>query len=195
ELSNNQVGVEGAKAISNLKNLTHLNLNVNNIGDDGAKAIAQLQNLTALDLMYNEIGDEGANAIIENLHALEWLNFLLNKVTLAYPFSKLSKLTGLMLNGDLIRDVPENITGIFKNCFEDISAWWAATANTNETAPNRWAGMQLTGNGTVGKSTLVKALQNGYWDKAPGSTDGVQFEQLTVKDEDGHDIQLAVWDF
>jgi hypothetical protein len=54
----NKIGVEGAKAISNLKNLTLLNLCMllvisidgNNIGDEGAKAIAinKLNNLTHL---------------------------------------------------------------------------------------------------------------------------------------------------
>jgi hypothetical protein len=56
----NNIGVEGAKAISNLNNLTLLNLSIllvisigaNNIGNEGAKALAinKLNNLKNLAL-------------------------------------------------------------------------------------------------------------------------------------------------
>ncbi|MCA7010610.1 leucine-rich repeat domain-containing protein [Wolbachia endosymbiont of Tribolium confusum] len=59
DLSFNEIGDEGVKALANLKNLTQLNLDYNKIGDEGAKALANLKNLTQLNLDYNKIGDEG----------------------------------------------------------------------------------------------------------------------------------------
>jgi len=62
-LPGNDIGADGAKAITKLSNLTSLNLSFNGIGDGGAKAIASLTSLTSLDLRNNGIGDAGAEAI------------------------------------------------------------------------------------------------------------------------------------
>ena len=71
-LEDNQIGVEGAKAIAAgvlaaSGSLTHINLFGNQIGDEGAKAIAAAVaasgSLAHLDLEENEIGVEGAKAI------------------------------------------------------------------------------------------------------------------------------------
>jgi len=75
ELSGNEIGDEGAKAIAEALKvnavLTELRLGANNIGDDGAKVIAEALKvnavLTKLSLWENSIGPEGAIAIAEAL--------------------------------------------------------------------------------------------------------------------------------
>jgi Ran GTPase-activating protein (RanGAP) involved in mRNA processing and transport len=64
-LSYNNIGAEGAKALAANQSLSTLNLRANNIGDEGAKALAANQSLSTLNLRYNNIGDEGAKALAE----------------------------------------------------------------------------------------------------------------------------------
>ena len=71
-LQNNNIGVEGATALSkntSWTNLTALNLIGNNIGVEGALALSKntsWTNLAILDLSFNEIGGEGALALSKN---------------------------------------------------------------------------------------------------------------------------------
>ena len=89
DLSKNEIGPEGAKAITEtLKSgtavLTSVDLRVNSIGDDGAKAIAEALKvnvvLTKLSLYHNSIGDDGAKAIAEALK----VNAVLTSVDLRF---------------------------------------------------------------------------------------------------------------
>jgi hypothetical protein len=65
-LGSNQIGAEGAKALSLNTTLTTLYLNSNQIGDEAAKALSLNTTLTTLYLRYNRIGDEGAKALSLN---------------------------------------------------------------------------------------------------------------------------------
>ena len=80
EISNNNIGLDGALAIGKLTNLTRLNISYNEIGPDGAKAISTLSNLTWLNLEHSKIQDTGAEEI-RNLKNLVWLNLKNNKIT------------------------------------------------------------------------------------------------------------------
>jgi Ras of Complex, Roc, domain of DAPkinase/Leucine rich repeat/Leucine Rich repeat len=81
-LWHNQIGDEGAKAIAQeLSGLTFLNLWENQIGVNGAKEIAErLSRLTSLHLWHNQIGDEGAKAIAQELSGLTSLDLGSNKI-------------------------------------------------------------------------------------------------------------------
>ena len=76
DLSDNQIGDQGAKAIAaSLTGLTSLNLTHNRIGTSGAKAIAaSLTGLTSLSLESNDIGPEAAESIAANLVRLTSLD-------------------------------------------------------------------------------------------------------------------------
>ena len=69
DLTHNDIGDEGAKALAEsetLSRLTTLNLGDNDIGEEGVKALAEpktLSRLTTLHLSINDIGVEGAMAI------------------------------------------------------------------------------------------------------------------------------------
>ncbi|WP_339045254.1 hypothetical protein [Candidatus Mesenet endosymbiont of Agriotes lineatus] len=97
-LFSNKIGVEGAKALAKLTNLTSLDLRFDYIGDEGAKALAKLTNLTSLDLEFNYIGDEGAKALAK-LTNLTSLDLRSNKIGVegAKALAKLTNLTFLDL--------------------------------------------------------------------------------------------------
>ena len=63
DLSYNQIGEEGGRALATLTGLTTLDLSGNQLGDEGARALAALTGLTTLDLSGNQLGDEGARAL------------------------------------------------------------------------------------------------------------------------------------
>lgn len=78
DLRNNEIGVEGAKAIKQLiayrlwrkggnKSIDEIDLSNNNIGDNGAIAIAEVlkknETLENINLSHNNIGDKGKNAL------------------------------------------------------------------------------------------------------------------------------------
>jgi internalin A len=79
DLSLNQIGDHGARALANLANLANLDLSHNQIGDDGARALANLANLASLDLRHNQIGDDGARAL-SSLASLSSLDLSLNQI-------------------------------------------------------------------------------------------------------------------
>jgi hypothetical protein len=92
DLSGNNIGDDGAKAIADALKVNHsletLYLNDNNIGDDGAKAIADAlkdnKSLDKLDLDDNKIDDDGAKAIADALkvnHRLESLLLRNNNIS------------------------------------------------------------------------------------------------------------------
>ena len=102
-LNNNSIGVEGARALATLTNLTSLNLNSNSIGVEGARALATLTNLTSLDLYRNSIGDEGARALatLTNLTSLDLYNNSIGDEG-ARALATLTNLTSLNLNNNSI---------------------------------------------------------------------------------------------
>ncbi|MDQ3159319.1 MAG: hypothetical protein M3P98_04275 [bacterium] len=66
DVSYNQIGAEGAKALAANTSLTSLDVSVNQIGAEGAKALAANTSLTSLDVRYNKISDGGAKALAAN---------------------------------------------------------------------------------------------------------------------------------
>ncbi len=215
-LNINGIGDLGAEHIAKLQNLTHLNLNSNSIGDVGAAHIAKLQNLTSLYLSENGIRDGGV-AQIATLKKLTSLYLSSNGIgdMGAIQLAKLRNLTDLYLNGNQIissrifndlvnitdlnlrdnpcRDIPESITNQY-NCLTDAQAWWKATEDPAVTETNTWAKLQVLGNGNVGKSSLIEALENGYCPKEFESTHGIEFLQFNWHSKD-KPIDIQIWDF
>src|SRR3989338_4278044 len=78
-ISNNEIQSDGTKYISYLPELTTLNISNNNIGSKGAKYISTLSGLTTLDISGNNIGVEGAK-YISTLTKLTTLNISNNNI-------------------------------------------------------------------------------------------------------------------
>ncbi|MFP3019778.1 MAG: leucine-rich repeat domain-containing protein [Wolbachia sp.] len=104
-LGGNNIGDQGAEALTKLSNLTKLNLRNNNIGDEGVRALAKLSKLTELDLARNKIGDQGAEALAK-LSKLTFLNLSNNKIhgsgAEALANGNFPKLASLYLQGNNI---------------------------------------------------------------------------------------------
>lgn len=62
-VSYNNIGNEGAKALASISTLTHVDMIDNHVSDDGALALAKMPNLIALDLGRNNINPTGALAL------------------------------------------------------------------------------------------------------------------------------------
>ena len=102
-LSFNNIGVDGAKAIATLTNLKSLNLSSCFMGNGGAKAIATLPYLTSLNLSYSSIGNDDAKAIaaLTNLTSLYLKERFISEDG-ARAIATLTNLTSLDLAGNHI---------------------------------------------------------------------------------------------
>ncbi|EFC43091.1 predicted protein [Naegleria gruberi] len=105
DISENNIGVEGAKYISEMKQLTSLNICRNEIGVEGVKYISEMKQLTSLDISYNKIGVEGAKYISE-MKQLTSLDISENNIGVegAKYISEMKQLTSLDINYNKIGD-------------------------------------------------------------------------------------------
>ncbi len=105
ELSDNQIDEDGATSISKMLGLTHLGLCNNKIGVQGSIAICAMSNLKSLDLSHNQICDEGARAIgtMSNLKSLNLTSAGIG-VEGARAISKMVNLESLNLEWNKIGD-------------------------------------------------------------------------------------------
>ncbi|EFC47816.1 predicted protein [Naegleria gruberi] len=79
-ITNNQICVEGVKYISEMKQLLSLNISENEIGDKGAKYISEMKQLTSLNIYDNEISNEGVKYLSE-MKQLTSLNIGVNRIS------------------------------------------------------------------------------------------------------------------
>lgn len=131
DLSSNNIGVEGAKVISdslkNNTNLLRLNLRNNNLKDEGAILIAasltENDNLQYLSLSKNIIGDDGARALciaLTSNKSIETVDLNVNRITerSAGYFEDLGKvsvvLRGIGLSFNLLGPCEQRINMIFE---------------------------------------------------------------------------------
>lgn len=80
DASHNNIGSDGAIALSKNKNITELNLNYNQVGDIGAVVLSNNKTLAKLALNYNNIGDKGVESLAANT-TLSILSLSWNKIT------------------------------------------------------------------------------------------------------------------
>jgi len=120
DFSFNNIGNDGAVAISRLTYLTHLDLRNNNIGNDGAISIAQhVTGLTYLDLRNNNLSDEGVRDI-NNLPHLTHLDLGHNNIGTDGIVAITEHLTGLTslelgnnnIGSDGAISIAKNLTGL-----------------------------------------------------------------------------------
>ena len=101
-----KIGVKGGVFIGKLTNLTKLDIRSNDIGIEGSLFMEKLYNLTFLDVSYNNIGDAGAQ-IVGQLKNLTCLHADCNDFgpSGAKVLSKLAKLKILSINHNPIGDI------------------------------------------------------------------------------------------
>ncbi|EFC35861.1 predicted protein [Naegleria gruberi] len=103
DIGENQIGDEGAKSISEMKQLTSLTISGNSIGDEGVKSIRKMKQLTSFNISYNETGVAGAKFISE-MKQLTSLDISYNEIgdEGAKSISELKQLTSLTISGNSI---------------------------------------------------------------------------------------------
>ncbi|MEA5551372.1 COR domain-containing protein [Anabaena cylindrica UHCC 0172] len=168
-LSNNQLTTLPVE-IAQLTNLSQLYLRNNQL-KTLPEAIAQLTNLSLLDLSYNQL------------------------TTLPVGIKQLSKLETLDLRGNKL-NIPEEILGISWDKLGEPSKIlsYYFSLQTEEQKPLNEAKVLLVGQGTVGKTSLVKRLIENKFDANERKTEGINIQNWDI--EVNHQtIRLNIWDF
>ncbi|MEI6328646.1 MAG: COR domain-containing protein, partial [Pseudanabaena sp. ELA645] len=150
-------------------------------------AIAQLANLTTLNFNNNQI--TAIPDAIAQLANLTTLNLSINKITvIPDAIANLANLTTLNLRVNPL-PIPPEILDNYENPKAIFDFWLE-----RERQPLNEAKVILVGQGTVGKTSLVKRLLDNQFDAGERKTDGINIRdwQITAKNEQ---VKLRVWDF
>ncbi|MEH2449445.1 MAG: leucine-rich repeat domain-containing protein [Nostoc sp.] len=191
DLYNNQI-TQIPEAIANLTNLRQLILIGNRITQI-PEAIANLTNLTHLILSDNQITQ--IPEAIANLTNLTQLHLSYNQITqIPEAIESLPKLKTLDLRGNPLPISPEilgssNDVGSVKDIFNYLQL-----LRSGEKRQLNEAKLLLVGQGSVGKTSLIKRLMHDKYDKNQPQTDGLNVETWNVEVR-SKDIRLNVWDF
>jgi Leucine-rich repeat (LRR) protein len=179
------------QGLGTLTGLGTLDLRSNQISE-----IKGLDSLTALETLYLNFNKITEIKGLDSLTTLETLYLSYNKISEIKELEKIATLTDLKLFDNPLRDMPPELAGEKEdyNCMEDCRNWWAEIAGTANTQKNTLVKLQLIGNGGVGKSSLLEALEKGQCETQYKSTHGVRVLPLLF-DVPGCDIAFSAWDF
>jgi len=170
-LSSNRVR-QIPESVGQLAHLTKFDLHNNQITTI-AKTVEQLTNLTILNLSDNQI-----QTIPDWLEALPKLRILDVRGN-PLPISP-EVLGSLDLN-----EAPGSVEGIFNYCRQ---------LRSGKVRPLNEAKLLLVGQGSVGKTSLIKRLIDNQFDRHQAQTDGLNVRTWNVH-VNSKDVRLNVWDF
>ncbi|HEY8895495.1 MAG TPA: ADP-ribosylation factor-like protein, partial [Niastella sp.] len=219
-LEENRIGDLGAAGLSRLSRLTSLSLSGNNIGNQGAEYLSHLTALTSLDLSNNNIGSPGA-ACISQLPILTDLNLAGNNIDkfdgiispalktfklqnnlieeLSVKFIKNSQLEidfelknfgagKIYLHGNPVKNVPREVLDKGRSAILEYLS--GALKPLNECK------LIFVGDGSVGKTSLMKRLVYGEFNSCEITTHGInKIAWKGIKNEQGESIKVNCWDF
>lgn len=114
DLSSNDIGPNGARALANTPSLRSLNLWQNGVGDDGAKEFAKSSHLTSLNLSFNFVMVEGAKALSNNT-CLKSLDLSMNQIGNEGAKALATNTTLTELNIMICNVEPDGARAFFKN--------------------------------------------------------------------------------
>ena len=198
--------------IGKLTNLTELNLWGNQLTALPPE-LGKLTNLAELNLWGNQL--TALPPELGKLTKLAWLDLSGNQLTALPPeLGKLTNLTELYLRDNQLTALPPEITELTNLAYLDLKENPLPIppeilAKTDEPAtiinyylqheagekkPLNEAKMLLVGQGSVGKTSLVKRLLKDEFDLHEEKTEGIEIEEWQVAVDD-QNIRLNVWDF
>ncbi len=179
------------KGLDQLTGLNSLDLRSNQLTE--IKGLDQLTGLNSLDLSSNQLTEIKG---LDQLTGLQELRLSDNGFSFIARLKTLSSITELNLFNNPLKDVPQELLGesYDSNCLPDIQNWWNEMDSSTNTVLNTLTKLQVTGNGDVGKSSLIEALKKGTCHRKIKSTHGVLIEPLEF-DTAGGKIQFQAWDF
>ncbi|HIK07103.1 MAG TPA: leucine-rich repeat domain-containing protein [Trichormus sp. M33_DOE_039] len=182
--------------IGKLVNLQTLYLQKNQLSSLPLE-IVQLVNLRSLELSFNQLSSLPSE--FEQLKNLEILDFKNNNlINLPSKIQQLTKLKKLDLRGEgnaQLQIPPEILGESWENLGEPakiLSYYFSLQAGQEK--PLNEAKILLVGQGSVGKTSLVKRLIHNLFDPHENKTEGINIQnwQVTINDQP---IRLNVWDF
>ncbi|MBD2500458.1 leucine-rich repeat domain-containing protein [Anabaena azotica] len=195
DLSGNQLTTLPA-VISELSKLRQLYLSENQLTTLPA-VISELSKLRQLYLSENQLTT--LPAVIGQLTNLETLDIRNNQLmNLPSQIQLLTKLKKLDLRGDgnANLQIPPEILGSSRNSLDEPSKIlnYYFSLQAEEKQPLNEAKVLLVGQGSVGKTSLVKRLIENSYDSQERKTEGINIKnwQISVNDQS---IRLNMWDF
>ncbi|MEM6967044.1 MAG: leucine-rich repeat domain-containing protein, partial [Bacteroidota bacterium] len=188
-LSSNQIS--DISFLQHLHQLQSLYLSSNQISN--ISFLQHLHQLQSLYLSSNQISDI---SFLQHFRQLQYLDLSENQIADIKILKKLKNIHELTLYNNPIKNIPNALLGDnkYSNCYSDVVAWWKATADPKAIQPNYLFKMLVTGNGNVGKSSIVTALKESKCSTPHDSTHGIQLEKWTNKLSDPQ-VAYNIWDF
>lgn len=178
-------------ALGGLSKLTSLDCRRNQISE--LLPLSMLTELCSLDCSYNLISELSPLSGLSTLASLNCSNNQISDLSSLYNLIIIEQLRELYIYNNPIYGVPSGILG--KNCAISLLNYWLDIARGSE--QHNQLKVQLIGNGHVGKTTLVDALEKRQKpDESFESTHGIILKniQLTLEEE-GAPVTLQLWDF
>jgi len=188
-LADNQIEVISSNIVK-LNNLNWLSLS-NNMLKLIPPEIGKMNNLTRLDLSGNNLNS--IPSTIGNINKLEWLDLSRNRLsTLPVEIKKLTNLKWISLVGNNLPIPPEII---LKSKEPQVVINYYIDYNLGETQPLSEAKVLIVGQGSVGKTSLVKRLTGGIFDPAENKTEGINIKKWPTIANNNSKVFLNIWDF
>ena len=200
------------ESLGNLGALTTLNLNSNRLVSV-PESLGNLAALTRLDVGSNRLMSVPES--LGNLGALTTLNLNNNRlVSVPESLGNLAALTNLNLSGNRLRAVPVQLADLLtaglllrlegnpladplpelaKRGPAELAAY---LQSLHDAEPQYEAKLLMVGEGNVGKTSLIAALQSAPFVEGRPTTHGIEITPLIIADSSAdRDLTVRVWDF
>lgn len=188
DVSNNQLADLGGPW--NLSWLEELDLSGNTL--KSLAALKGLRHLKTLDAAKNELTDTSP---LLSCKALQSIDLSQNKITDATEIQRLlelPKLKELKIDENPLKDVDQmrlrqlQHVDDYRNFFKGLDG--------KERVANNEVKLILVGNGTAGKSTLRRMIQNRRFEDNEGTTHGIVRDEWKIE-VNGNPLKVYIWDF
>lgn len=205
DLSKNEI-VEMPPSIYGLKNLVFLNLHKNQIAElsKDIRKLASLETLLLSENKLTRVPDDiiELDALWKYTERLNDINFEKNKAVRSQTYELAARLrdeerhlfhegkTGINFDGNDIENLPPELV---KNGRNKILEYWHSLSH-GESLPVNEFKLILVGDGGSGKTSLLKRITTGEFDKNEKQTHGINIQSWRLKHGE-KEVSANLWDF